>query len=108
MGLMQWIRDAGAVKESDSERDGFLSYHAESHAVAVGMGIGWLALVTGDMQLLGIVIPAITAGLRAKNKEFGKILKDVYQEPHYSVMGVVVGGVIGAGVRIALGQSLPI
>jgi hypothetical protein len=90
------IEDAGAATESDSDRNGFLSYHAESHAVGVGLGVGWLALVTGNLQYLGLVVPALTAGLRAKNKQFGKILSDVRQEPHYAISGLALGGVLGA------------
>lgn len=90
------IEDAGAATESDSDRNGFLSYHAESHAAGVGLGVGWLALVTGDLQYLGLIVPALTAGLRAKNKQFGKILTDVRQEPHYALGALVVGGVLGA------------
>lgn len=95
MGLREWIKAAGQPKESDSDRNGFLSYSAEAHAAGVGIGIGWLALVTGNMQLLAVIIPAITGGLRAKNKDYSKILKDVATEPHYALGGVVVGGMLG-------------
>jgi hypothetical protein len=97
-----YIEDAGAKTESDSERNGFLSYHAESHAAGVGLGIAWLAMVTGNLQLLGLVVPAITAGLRAKNREFSKILTDIKQEPHYTLGGLVVGATLGVGVRMVL------
>jgi len=101
-GPEDYIEDAGAPTESDSERNGFLSYHAESHAVGVGLGVAWLAMVTGNLQLLGLVVPAITAGLRAKNREFSKILTDVRQEPHYALGGLVVGAALGVGVRMVL------
>lgn len=94
MKPLQFIKSASAKSESDSNRNGFLSHRSETHALGVGMGLSWLALVTGDMALLGIVIPAITSGLRAKDKEFSKILKDVYEEPHYSLFGLVLGGVL--------------
>ena len=95
MNPIDTLRDAGASSEGDSDRNGFLSYHAESHAAGLGIGLGWLAIVTGDLQLLGLVLPAITAGLRAKNREFGKILADVRQEPHYCLGGLPLGGLLG-------------
>lgn len=94
------IEDAGAKSESDSERDGFLSYHAESHAAGVGLGLGFAAVATGNVQWLGLVLPAVTAGLRAKNREFGKILTDVRQEPHYALGGLVAGALLGLVARL--------
>jgi hypothetical protein len=99
------IEDAGAPTESDSDRNGFLSYHAESHAVGVGLGVGFVAIATGNIQYIGLVWPAITAGLRAKNKEFGKILTDVRQEPHYAAGGLVAGAVLGVVARLAMGLA---
>lgn len=99
------IEDAGAPTEADSERNGFLSYHAESHAVGVGLGIGLAAVATGNIRWIGLVWPAITTGLRGKNKEFAKILADVKQEPHYGVAGLAVGAVLGAIVRLATGVA---
>lgn len=93
--LIRVIRQAGAPSEGSTDRSGFLSYHAETHAVGVGLGIGWLAIVSGDLQLLGVVIPAITSGFRAKNRELGKILRDVYQEPHYALGALVAGALLG-------------
>jgi len=97
-----FIEDAGAASESDSDRNGFLSYHAEPHAVGVGAGLGFAAVATGRLQLLGLLVPAITAGLRAKDREFGKILTDVRQEPHYALGGLVVGALLGLPVRLLL------
>jgi len=93
--IIQFIKAAGAKSENKSDRDGFLSYHAESHAVAVGLGAGFLFIATGEKALLGIVLPVITSALRGKNKEYSKILTDVYQEPHYAIIAVVVGYLLG-------------
>jgi hypothetical protein len=107
MGLREWIKAAGQPNESNTDRDGFLSYSAEVHAVGVGLGIGFLAVATGNMQLLGVILPAITSGLRAKNREFSKILEDVYQEPHYAIAAVVVGMLLGVPFNGGLLPSLP-
>ena len=98
--LITIIRQAGAQSESDTDRNGFLSYHAESHAAGLGIAAGWAYAVTGNAQLLGVVLPAVTAGLRAKNKEYGKILTDVKQEPHYAAGGLVVGWLLGLVVGL--------
>jgi hypothetical protein len=95
MGLREWIRQAGQPTESDTARNGFLSYSAEVHALGIGLGVGWLVTVTGDTQLLAVILPAITSGLRAKNKEFSKILQDIAQEPHYCIGAIPVGGLLG-------------
>jgi len=96
------LEDAGAPSEQVTDRNGFLSFHAETHALGVGLGIAWVAIVTGRLQLLGLVLPAITAGLRAKDKAFGKILTDVRQEPHYALGGLAAGGFLGLLVRYSV------
>jgi hypothetical protein len=100
--ILKYIRQAGAKREQDTDRDGFLSYHAESHAVAVGAGAGFVAVATDETKLLGALLPAVTSGLRAKDREFGRILADVRQEPHYALGGLVLGAAVGALTRVVL------
>lgn len=101
-GLPDLLEDAGAPSEQATERDGAFSYHAETHSAGVGAGIAWFAIVTGDLALLSLILPAITAGLHAKDKNFGKILTDVRQEPHYALGGALVGALLGIIVRYSL------
>lgn len=109
MGLLDFFKTAGAPTEESTDRSGAFSWHAETHAFAVGLGLAWIAVVTGDLELLGAVMPAVTAGLHAKDRNFSKILTDVKQEWHYFVGAVPVGGLIGAFVRYSLGlTSLPV
>lgn len=98
--LIAFIRSAGAKSEADTDRDGFLSYHAEPHSVAVGAGAGFAAVATNDTKLLGAILPAATAGLRAKDRKFSRILTDVKDEPHYALAGVVCGALVGAFTRM--------
>lgn len=46
MGLLKWllsfIKTAGAPTEEDTERDGFLSYSAETHGLALGFYYGFI------------------------------------------------------------------
>lgn len=104
--IIGFIKSAGAVEESDSERDGFLSYHAESHAAGMGIAAGYTAAAFSEMSLLGLVYGAATEG-RIKQDTSGKrrrILADCKQEPHYCLGGLVVGGLLGTGTRAVLGQ----
>lgn len=40
--LLAFIKSAGAYREEDSERDGFLSYSGETHGLAVGFYYGFV------------------------------------------------------------------
>jgi len=84
--LPDWLKDAGASSESDSDRDGFLSYSAETHAVGHGLFDGmrsWRAR-PGDLP---------------DND-------DVQAEPHYYKGAYVAGTVLQAVIVIATGQAL--
>lgn len=51
MGLRDWIRDAGAPSEKDSDRGGFLSYSSEAHAAGHGLynGLTSASPTTGEL-----------------------------------------------------------
>lgn len=105
--LLTFIKAAGAKSESDSDRDGFLSYHAEAHAAGLGIAAGWFATATGETKLLSVVYGAAVYGkATGENKKRRRIVRDVVEEPHYSVFGVVLGAVLGT-VGGHLGISLP-
>jgi hypothetical protein len=101
--LLAWIQAAGAKTEADSERDGFLSYHAESHAVGLGISAGWFATATGQTQLLSVVYAAAVYGKASGvNEKRTRVVRDVVEEPHYGLGGVVVGAVFGTMVGVAM------
>ena len=105
---VRFFKSAGAVEEEDYERDGFLSYHAESHAAGLGIAAGWFAGATGKTELLSLVYAAAVYGkAQGKNSKRRRILRDVVQEPHYAVGGVVLGAVLGA-ITSAIGGGLDI
>ena len=89
--LFRLLRQAGAKRESDTDRDGAFSYHAETHAFAVGLGVVWFILVTGDVSIVGALPPVVTSILRARRKEYQNIVIDVVTEIPYFLGGVVVG-----------------
>lgn len=95
---IKFVKAAGAAKESDTDRDGFLSYHAESHALALGVSAGWFAIVQGEMSFLSIIYSAAVYGKASgmgENPKRRRLLKDVAQEPHYALTGVVLGATLG-------------
>jgi len=102
--IKSFVASAGAKTESASKRDGFLSYHAESHALGMGIAAGWFFAATGRTELLGMVYAAAVYG-KAHEVNGGKrrrILEDVRQEWHYALGGVVLGAVLGGGSSIAI------
>lgn len=94
--LILRVKQAGAKKEAHTKRDGFLSYHAESHAAGMGIAAGWYATAQGSTELLGLVYGAAVYGrAHASNGKRRRILRDIVQEPHYALGGVVFGAVLG-------------
>lgn len=103
--FIRLTKTAGAKKESNTERDGFLSYHAETHALAMGLAAAYAAVAFNETSLLSAVYAAAAHGRVAQSqKKRRRIFRDIVQEPHYALFGVVVGGTLGAGVRVALGD----
>jgi hypothetical protein len=86
-GLLKWIKQAGAKTESDSGRNGFLSYSGEVHAVGVGIYYGFV-----DFRDWGGLPEDYAKG---KNIEPG----------HYPKAGYVVGAVLRVGLYLALGAG---
>jgi len=94
--LIPFVESAGAPTEGDYDRNGFLSYHAETHALGMGIAAGWWYGATGSNELLSLVYGAAVNGrAHASNGKRRRILKDIVQEPHYSLGGVVLGAVLG-------------
>lgn len=83
--LVQFVKGAGAAQESDSERDGFLSYSGEVHAVGVGIYYGFV-----DFRDWG--------GLPEGYAD-GKNIEDNW----YPRAGYVVGAVLRVMIYLALG-----
>lgn len=103
---VRFVKSAGAKTEADSDRDGFLSYHAESHAAGLGLAAGFAFAAWSEMSLLGIVYGAAVHGRVAQSAgKRRRILRDVVQEPHYALGGIVLGAVLGAAVRVAMARG---
>lgn len=79
--MLEWLLGGGATEESDTERDGFLSYSAEVHAVGNGFSKGF-------------------AG-----KEMTATARDSKREKHYFRGAWVVGRVALIGLAAILGGA---
>lgn len=99
--VIGFVKTAGAESEDATERDGFLSYHAETHALGTGIGVGFAAAASGELQLVGFVVAAILYGNRGSSVFSGKLLQDINQEKQYFLAGLVVGAVLGVATRFA-------
>lgn len=101
--LIRWAKRAGSKTEASHPEDGFLSYHAETHALGLGIGAGWAALLLNEASLLGIVYGAAVHGRVAQSGHGRRrVWMDVVQEPHYAIGGIVVGGLLALGARAVL------
>jgi len=82
-----------AANESDTERDGFLSYAAEWHALAIGAFFGLVFAVTGNPVVAGFAFLVITGKAKVSNAH----LRDAAKEAAYSG-GAFVVFAVGGGV----------
>lgn len=98
--LIDRLREAGAKREADTERDGAFSYHAETHSAGIGAGLGMAAALTGQWRLVGLVVSIGVYAARGKSALDPKIAADVRQEPHYALGGLVLGVCIGLVARL--------
>ncbi|WP_167599521.1 hypothetical protein [Halorussus marinus] len=104
-----FVKSAGQPTESDSERDGFLSYKSETHAVGLGIAAGFFATAHGETQLLALVYGAAVYGKAYEaSGQRRRLWKDVRSEPHYALGGAVAGSVFGilAGWLVRLAGQL--
>lgn len=85
--LIAFLKTAGAPEESDTQRDGFLSYSAETHAVGVGVYYGFIDFKDWD-------------GLPEDYAE-GKHI----EKGHYPKAGYVCGAALRVACYLVLGAG---
>jgi hypothetical protein len=95
--LLEFIRGAGAATESDTKRDGVLSYSGEVHGLAMGIGAGVvsvLALLAGagiGAGLPAVAVAGYALGIRRLPDGATSHLKDAKKEAAYTLTGIAVG-----------------
>ncbi|WP_135830649.1 hypothetical protein [Halorussus halobius] len=95
--LVAVIKSAGQPTEADSQRDGFLSYKSESHALGLGLAAGFFATAHGETRLLALVYAAAVYGrsVEANSGQRRRLWTDIRTEPHYALGGAVAGSAFG-------------
>lgn len=83
--IAAFVKTAGAPNEEDTERDGFLSYSAETHGLALGFYHGFI-----DFKDWGGLPEGYAEG---KHVEAG----------HYPKAGYVIGAVVRVACYVAIG-----
>lgn len=100
MNPLDFFRSAGAPTEGDTERDGFLSYSHETHAVGYGLALGAAVALklAGVPWVLETVILAL-GGVGAKRR-FGneRVWREITDEPQYFMGAFVLGFVVVGGL----------
>jgi hypothetical protein len=92
---IRFARQAGAPREGGTDRSGFLSYHAETHSLGIGLAAGFYYGATGDKQLMAAIVGIALAAERGQTALDPKIVEDIRSEPHYALAGVVPGYMLG-------------
>jgi len=96
-------------KESQSPRNGFLSYSGEFHSLAIGLAVGVYAAIQNQPELVAAML-AVALGLGVGSKAvdrlekalkdsggggFKNALSEVRREPWYNLLGLAVGYTVG-------------
>jgi hypothetical protein len=97
--LVRFVKAAGAPTEKSTDRSGFASYHAESHAIGGGIGFGFIIGAASMWSVAGVLLNLVLYGRRGETALDPKFAKDLIQEPHYFVASLVLGALLGLGVR---------
>lgn len=86
----------------------FLDDHEEQHAVGTGIGVGFAAVASGDLQQLAIVGVLFSEVMRRKRRPepsgVQDLANDIRREAHYFIAAVAIGGVLGILARGAVGR----
>lgn len=85
--------------ESDTERNGLLSYAGEWHALILGLLAGITSGVTGE-PALAMTVAGYVFG---ESKGNGKAFREIKSEPWYAAGGVIIGYIISPVVKTVTG-----
>lgn len=99
--LREWAQsDFLADSESESERQGYLSYRAEFHAAAWGFSVGVLYVITGNLWvLLGGIGWVFTGGSTSDPPRYLPYPKQFAKESLYMIGHAVGAILLGYGIQ---------
>lgn len=116
--IINWFKVYSRKEEEATERDGFLSYAGEFHALTIGIGLGIysgfykepgvMAAVVGMSFGLGVAGSAQRRLRKALEKagspkELSSVIGEMRREPWYSVGGALIGFVMTAVATHSVG-----
>jgi hypothetical protein len=92
--IIKVVRQAGATDESKTNRQGFLSWKAETHALFASTALTFTILTLGRVSVLGALVFItlyINRGDTIRSKD---VVNDILIERAYTYGGVVAGTVL--------------
>lgn len=105
------IRQLNAGSESDREFNGFVSYSAEWHMLAVGLSFGVFsalttAWVTVAFILVAIGIIPLSELYKLADAPVPQGIKEMRKEPHYAIGGALFGYVLAIGIETIAASTI--
>lgn len=101
------LSDSSGPREADTERNGFLSYAGEWHALTIGLSVGAASAIVGKPEIAAAVVlvavgfkpaaallhagKAVTLAALGQTTGPNALVEDLRREPWYAGGGVVVG-----------------
>ena len=107
--IKKFLQVHSRAKESETPRNGVLSYAGEFHSLAIGAAIGVYAAIQNQPELVAAMI-AVTLGLGASSSAMRRLKKalkksgaggfknalgEVRREPWYTMAGLAIGYTVG-------------
>lgn len=99
-----------ADSEAATEANGYLSYRAEWHSAAFGFAVAFLAVVTGRLEVVGLLFAWALRGSTDAGKLNLPYPKQFAKESAYLLGHMLPGAALGLIVRAglaALGADVP-
>lgn len=97
------------IVESDTNRDGFVSYPDEVHALGYGLAGGFIAGITYGTGFqgvgIGVILAVVATALGIKGMEKlsrSNVVTELHREPQYAVGFIPVGFAVAVVLRVAL------
>lgn len=88
-----------APTEAESERDGFVSYAGEVHAMSIGLFGGFATAYAGDVELVAAFVAIVFGGQKLGSSH----LRDARREAAYTAGFFVASWALVTAVQVLLG-----
>lgn len=99
MSAIDWLRrrlrEIGAKREEETERDSTFSYASEIHAAVYGVGLGF-AFAVPNLWLTYAIVGAFLCGEFYRHVLDRTVLREIKAEPQYFIPAIVFTAVLTA------------